>query len=55
MKLKIGDFVSVLDADLSGRVTAIKNKIICIETNAGFEKEVERPPMKSAPALEQGM
>lgn len=26
MKLKIGDFVSVLDADLSGRVTAIKTK-----------------------------
>jgi len=41
MKLKIGDFVSVLDADLSGRVTAIKNKIICIETNAGFEMNFE--------------
>ena len=41
MKLKIGDFVSVLDADLSGRVTAIKNKIICIETNTGFEMNFE--------------
>ena len=41
MKLKIGDFVSLLDADLSGRVTAIKNKIICIETNAGFEMNFE--------------
>ena len=30
MKLKIGDFVSVLDADLSGRVTAIKNKTAVI-------------------------
>ena len=41
MKFKIGDYVSVLDADLSGRVTAIKNKIICIKTNAGFEMNFE--------------
>ena len=41
MKLKIGDFVSVLDADLSGRVTAIKNKIIRIKTNADFEMNFE--------------
>tara|TARA_Y200000002_G_C22658323_1_gene654534 strand:- start:677 stop:1234 length:558 start_codon:yes stop_codon:yes gene_type:complete len=41
MKLKIGDFVSVLDADLSGHVTAIKNKIICIETKTGFEMNFE--------------
>ena len=41
MKFKIGDFVSVLDADLSGHVTAIKNKIISIKTNTGFEMNFE--------------
>jgi preprotein translocase subunit YajC len=33
---EIGDKVEVLDEAISGRVVAIKNEVISIETNDGF-------------------
>jgi dsDNA-specific endonuclease/ATPase MutS2 len=35
-KFEIGDKVEVLDEAISGRVVAIKNKVISVETNDGF-------------------
>ena len=37
MKLNINDYVSVLDDDLSGFITAISGSCITIETTSGFE------------------
>lgn len=35
-KFEIGDKVEVLDEAISGRVVAIKNEVISVETNDGF-------------------
>ncbi|MFD2552298.1 Smr/MutS family protein [Bizionia sediminis] len=37
MSFEIGDKVAVLDDDISGTVTGVKQKSICIETTDGFE------------------
>ena len=39
MKFKVGDKIEVLDEDLSGVITRIKNDEALIETNDGFELE----------------
>lgn len=41
MKLEIGDFVEVLDEDLSGKVIFIKNNNVIIVTEDGFELEFD--------------
>src|SRR5690606_3001129 len=38
---KIGDTVAVLDDDLSGIVTKVKNHVVTIETPDGFELDFE--------------
>ena len=37
MKFKINDWVCVLDDDLSGRIIAISDQLVTIETSSGFE------------------
>jgi dsDNA-specific endonuclease/ATPase MutS2 len=39
---KVGDTVSVLDDDLSGRITKIQGDIITIETDDGFNLDFEK-------------
>lgn len=41
MSLKVGDFVEVLDEDLSGEVIFVKNERVIIITEDGFELEFE--------------
>lgn len=41
MSLKVGDFVDVLDEDLSGEVLFIKNDKVIIQTEDDFELEFE--------------
>ena len=41
MSLKVGDFVDVLDEDLSGEVIFIKNDKVIIQTEDDFELEFE--------------
>ena len=39
MHLSLGDTVSVLDEDISGKVVRLRNSIVTIETKDGFELE----------------
>ena len=39
--LKIGDEITVLDEDLSGRILKINNNIVLVETTDGFELEFD--------------
>jgi dsDNA-specific endonuclease/ATPase MutS2 len=41
MKLKVGDFVEVLDEDLSGEIIFMNNDKVIIQTEEGFELEFE--------------
>jgi dsDNA-specific endonuclease/ATPase MutS2 len=41
MKLKVGDFVEVLDEDLSGEIIFINNNKVIIQTEEDFELEFE--------------
>jgi len=41
MSLKAGDYVDVLDENLSGEVIFVKNNIVTIQTEDGFELEFE--------------
>jgi dsDNA-specific endonuclease/ATPase MutS2 len=41
MKLKVGDFVEVLDEDLSGEIIFINNNKVIIQTEESFELEFE--------------
>ena len=41
MALKVGDYVDVLDEDLSGEVIFIKNNLVTIQTDDDFEFEFE--------------
>ena len=41
MKLKVGDFVEVLDEDLSGKVFSVENNNVTIQTEDGFELEFD--------------
>ncbi|MCB0463026.1 MAG: DNA mismatch repair protein MutS [Flavobacteriaceae bacterium] len=41
MSLKVGDYVEVLDEDLSGKVISVENNNVTIQTEDGFELEFE--------------
>ena len=41
MKFQVGDFVDVLDEDLSGEVIFIKSNVVTIQTEDNFEFEFE--------------
>jgi len=41
MSLKVGDYVEVLDEDLSGKVIFIKDNLVTIQTEEDFELEFE--------------